>query len=87
MPADSNVMTSLPPSLQRSNKSASLDLLRRLFRTRFGGVGLVILIVITFLSVFAPLFATTGPLDLGAPTMQPPFIERWTKSSPGKERS
>jgi len=68
MTVDSNVAG----SLQRSRKSTSLDLLRRLFRTRFGGIGLVILVVITCLSVFAPLFATTGPLELGAPSMQPP---------------
>ena len=62
-------------TLQRSRKSVSLDLLRRLFRTRFGGIGLVILVVITCLSVFAPLFATTGPLELGAPSMQPPSAQ------------
>ena len=64
MSVDSNALNPAPPSLQRKRTSASLDLLRRLFRTRFGGIGLVILAAITFLSVFAPLFATTGPLEL-----------------------
>jgi peptide/nickel transport system permease protein len=62
----------VPQSLSRSRASVPLDLLRRLFRTRFGGIGAVILVVITLLSIFAPLFATTGPADLGSPTMQSP---------------
>ena len=52
--------------------SASLDLLRRLFRTRFGGIGLVILVAISFLSIFAPWFASSGPMELGAESLQPP---------------
>jgi peptide/nickel transport system permease protein len=66
------VLTSAPQSLGRSRISASLDLLVRLFRTRFGGIGLVILVVITFLSTFAPWFASSGPLDIGADSLQPP---------------
>ncbi|HTR84071.1 MAG TPA: ABC transporter permease [Reyranella sp.] len=50
----------------------SLDLVRRLFATRFGGTGAVILVAISLLSIFAPLFATTGPLDVGLPSLQPP---------------
>jgi peptide/nickel transport system permease protein len=46
--------------------------LRRLFRTRFGGVGTTILVVISLLSTFAPWFASSGPLDLGADSLQPP---------------
>src|SRR5580698_7750357 len=72
MASDSTALGSAPPSLQRSRKSASLDLLRRLFRTRFGGIGLVILVTITLLSILAPWFASTGPADIGAPSMQPP---------------
>jgi peptide/nickel transport system permease protein len=74
MSIDPHALTAVPPSLERVRKSASLDLLRRLFRTRFGGIGLLILLLVTFLSVFAPLFAVTGPLDLGAPSMQPPSL-------------
>jgi peptide/nickel transport system permease protein len=62
----------VPQSLGRSRASAPLDLLRRLFRTRFGGIGAIILVVLTLLSIFAPLFATTGPMELGLPAMQPP---------------
>ena len=62
-------------SLSRSRASAALDLLRRLFRTRFGGIGAVILMAISLLSIFAPLFATTGPMDLGSPSMQPPSAQ------------
>ena len=72
MPAEPSVLMSVPQSLSRSRASASLDLLRRLFRTRFGGVGLIILVVISSLSVFAPWFASSGPMDLGSPALQPP---------------
>ena len=65
----------VPQSLSRSRVSASLDLLRRLFRTRFGGIGAIILVVISLSSIFAPLFATTGPMDLGSPSMQPPSLQ------------
>jgi peptide/nickel transport system permease protein len=49
-----------------------LELARRLFGTRFGGTGVVILVGIAFLSVFAPWFASSGPMDIGAPSLQPP---------------
>src|SRR5215470_14035333 len=51
---------------------APADLVRRLFVTRFGGAGVVILLAISILSVFAPWFASTGPMDIGSPSMQPP---------------
>jgi len=72
MPAEPSVLMSVPQSLSRSRASASLDLLRRLFRTRFGGIGLIILVVISALSAFAPWFASNGPMDLGSPALQPP---------------
>src|SRR5713226_6694865 len=72
MPAEPSVLMSVPQSLSRSRTSASLDLLRRLFRTRFGGVGLIILVGISALSAFAPWFASSGPMDLGSPALQPP---------------
>ena len=37
MPAEPSVLMSVPPSLTRSRTSAPLNLVRRLFRTRFGG--------------------------------------------------
>ena len=72
MPLDPSVTMSAPPSLYRSRASASLDLLRRLFRTRFGGVGLIILVTISVLSTFAPWFASSGPMELSAESLQPP---------------
>jgi peptide/nickel transport system permease protein len=72
MSVDSNALSPVPPSLQRSQKSTSLDLLRRLFRTRFGGIGLIILVAISALSAFAPWFASSGPMDLASPALQPP---------------
>ena len=72
MPAEPSVLLSVPQSLSRSRTSASLDLLRRLFRTRFGGIGLFILVVISLLSIFAPWFASSGPTDIGSPSLQPP---------------
>src|SRR5258707_1228179 len=72
MPAEPSVLMSVPQSLSRSRASASLDLLRRLLRTRFGGIGLIILVVISALSAFAPWFASNGPMDLGSPALQPP---------------
>ena len=47
MPAEPSVLMSVPQSLRRSRVSAPLDLLRRLFGTRFGGIGLIILVVIS----------------------------------------
>ena len=72
MPAEPSVLMSMPPAFGRSRASASLDLLRRLFRTRFGGIGLIILVAISALSAFAPWFASSGPMDLGSPALQPP---------------
>ena len=71
MPADPSVLIS---AAQPANRfwTPPLELLRRLFGTRFGGMGVVILIAITFLSVFAPWFASTGPMDIGSPSLQPP---------------
>jgi len=60
------------PQAGRFWTSASLDLLQRLFRTRFGGIGIVILATITSLSVLAPWFASSGPMDIGSPSMQAP---------------
>src|SRR5260221_8169653 len=62
-------------ALGRWRVPATLELLRRLFRTRFGGIGLIILLLVSGLAAFAPLFATTGPQDLGAPSMQPPSLQ------------
>ena len=72
MPSDPSVTMPAPRSLYRSRASMSLDLLRRLFRTRFGGVGLIILVTISVLSTFAPWFASSGPMELGAESLQPP---------------
>ena len=72
MPAEPSVLMSVPQSLTRSRTSAPLDLLRRLFRTRFGGIGLIILVAISLLSIFAPWFASSGPTDIGSPSLQPP---------------
>ena len=48
MPAEPSVLMSVPQA-GRFWTSAPLDLLRRLFRTRFGGIGIVILVVIFIL--------------------------------------
>jgi peptide/nickel transport system permease protein len=63
---------SLAPSSTLSSPSEPVSLARRLFATRFGGIGVVILVVITMLSIFAPWFASSGPADIGSPSMQPP---------------
>jgi peptide/nickel transport system permease protein len=63
---------SVSQSVAGSRSSASFDLLRRLFRTRFGGIGFVILVMISVLSIFAPWFASSGPMDLGPDSLQPP---------------
>ncbi len=54
MPADPSVLIS---AAQPANRfwTPPLELLRRLFGTRFGGMGVVIVIAITFLSVFGPV--------------------------------
>lgn len=75
MPAEPSSVT---PALRISGRSSGqslLDLLRRLLRTRFGAIGLLILLAITILSVFAPWFASSSPLDLGATSLQPPSLE------------
>lgn len=59
-------------SIGRRAHFAPLDLLRRLFQTRFGGIGLSILLCISLLSLFAPLLARTGPLDLAGPSLEAP---------------
>ena len=41
-------------------------------RPCFGGIGVVILLAVLILSIFAPLFASNGPADIGSPSMQPP---------------
>src|SRR5215468_1068039 len=48
------------------------ELVRRLFATRFGGIGVVILLAVSILSILAPVFALVGPTDVGAPSLQPP---------------
>ena len=60
------------PSSVRLRASAALDLVRRLFATRFGGIGVVILLTVTMLSILAPVFASVGPTDIGSPSLQPP---------------
>jgi len=50
----------------------ALDLVRRLFATRFGGIGVVILLAVSILSILAPFFASSGPEDIGSPSMLPP---------------
>ena len=60
------------PSSNRSGLAMALDLVRRLFATRFGGVGVVILLAVLTLSILAPLFASSSPTDIGSPSMQPP---------------
>jgi peptide/nickel transport system permease protein len=60
---------------RRSSAASVLDLLRRLLRTRFGAIGLLILLLVSILSVFAPWFATSSPLDLGTASLQPPSWE------------
>ncbi|TMJ23717.1 MAG: hypothetical protein E6G95_19120 [Alphaproteobacteria bacterium] len=63
---------SIAQSSALSQPAAPFALARRLFATRFGGVGVVILLAVSILSVFAPWFASTGPMDIGSPSMQPP---------------
>src|SRR5258708_38480890 len=75
MSAEPNALMPVPSYLGRSRVPPALDLPRRLFRTRFGGIGLIILLLVSGLAAFAPLFATTGPQDLGAPSMQPPSLQ------------
>src|SRR5262249_53516136 len=72
MPADPSVLISAAQHSTGSRLSGPLDLARRLFGTRFGGAGVVILAGIAFLSVFAPWFASSGPMDIGSPSLQPP---------------
>jgi peptide/nickel transport system permease protein len=72
MPAEHSVLMPVAPSASRSRMSVPLDLVRRLFATRFGGVGVIILLAISVLSIFAPWFASSGPTDIGAPSLQPP---------------
>lgn len=72
MPAEPSVLMSVPQSSSRSRDAAPIDLLRRLFRTRFGGTGLIILAVVSLLAIFAPWIASSGPKDLGPDSLQPP---------------
>jgi peptide/nickel transport system permease protein len=72
MPAEPGVVMAVAPRAGRVGAFAARDLVRRLFATRFGGVGVVILLAVSILSVLAPVFATTGPADIGAPSLQPP---------------
>src|SRR5258708_27514065 len=72
MPADPSVAISVAQPSGRLWSAATLDLARRLFATRFGAIGAVILVAISLLSVFAPWFASSGPMDLGSPSLQPP---------------
>jgi peptide/nickel transport system permease protein len=48
------------------------ELVRRLVATRFGGIGVVILLAVSILSILAPVFALVGPTDVGATSLQPP---------------
>ena len=61
-----------PAAIQRPPRFAPADLLRRLFRTRFGGAGFLILAALSLLSLAAPLLAPTGPLDLAGNSLEPP---------------
>ena len=72
MPAEPSAVLSVAPSPARVRASAALDLVRRLFATRFGGIGVVILLTVTTLSILAPVFALVGPTDIGSPSLQPP---------------
>src|SRR5258707_966813 len=75
MPAESGISAPVFSASRQSPVAASLDFLRRLFQTRFGGIGLVILVTVTFLSTFAPWFASSSPSELGAASLQPPSWE------------
>ncbi len=75
MPAEPGVPAPALGVSGRSSAASLRDRLRRLFRTRFGGIGLVILLAVSILSVFAPWFASSNPLDLGATSLQPPSLE------------
>src|SRR5258708_2041025 len=76
MPAEPSVLMSMAQASGRFRASAPLVLLHRLFRTRFGGIGIVVLVAITSLSVFAPFFSSIGPADIGSPSPQPPSSHR-----------
>jgi peptide/nickel transport system permease protein len=49
--------------------------LRRLFRTRFGGIGLIILLAISLAAIFAPWLALTGPMDMASSALQAPSAQ------------
>lgn len=51
---------------------AVASFLRRLFRTRFGGIGLIILLAISLAAIFAPWLALTGPMDMASSALQAP---------------
>jgi peptide/nickel transport system permease protein len=70
--AESAVLTPAAPALRRARVFAPVELLRRLFRTRFGGAGRVILLVISLLALFAPLLAHHAPDELMSESLQPP---------------
>src|SRR6476620_1564003 len=70
--AQPGALLSVAPSPARIRASAALELVRRLFATRFGGIGVVILLTVTMLSILAPVFASVGPTNIGSPSLQPP---------------
>lgn len=72
MPAETGVLISAPSALKRRRSIAPLVLLNRLFRTRFGGAGFVILLTISLLALLAPLIAPHRASDLMSASLQPP---------------
>ncbi|MGH8430041.1 MAG: ABC transporter permease, partial [Solimonas sp.] len=63
------------PPVPRQRSNASLSYLQRLGRTRYGGVGLAILVVVSLAAIFAPFLAMHGPMDLAGTSLQPPSWE------------
>ncbi len=72
MPAEPSAAASVARSASRFRTAGVADLVRRLFGTRFGGAGVIILLVVSLLSAFAPWFASGGPADIGSPSLQAP---------------
>lgn len=73
MSSGAEAVSRLPGSTARGGGAVAFA--RRLYRTRFGGIGFTILATISLLALFAPFLAANGPMDLAGMSLQPPSRE------------
>lgn len=72
MTVDAPATETAAPAVRQPVSSGVLSYLHRLRRTRYGGLGLAILVAVSLAAICAPLLANHGPMELAGASLQPP---------------